>query len=67
MDTGTTRSCMNYSTVFKLGRDQIKQFSTMQVVRADGSDLGAVGTIRCWILIEDIEVKQTFIVRRHLR
>ena len=39
----------------------------MQVVRADGSDLGAVGTIKCKITIGDIEVEQAFIVCRHLR
>ena len=39
----------------------------MQVVGADGSDLGAVGTIECKITIGDIEVEQTFIVCRHLR
>ena len=67
MDTGATRSCMNYSTACKLGRNNIKQFRTMQVVRADGSDLGAVGTLQCKITIGDIEVQQTFIVCRHLR
>ena len=39
----------------------------MQVVGADGSDLGAVGKIECKITIGDIEVEQTFIVCRHLR
>ena len=46
LDTGATRSCMNYSTAYRLGKDQIKQFNTMQVVGADGSDLGAVGTLK---------------------
>ena len=67
MDTGATRSCMNYSMAYKLGRNNIKQFRTMQVVRADGSDLGAVGTLQCKIMIGDIEVEQTFIVCQHLR
>ena len=67
MDTGATRSCMNYNTAYKLGKEQIKQFNTMQVVGADGSDLGAVGTITCKISLGDIEVEQTFIVCRHLR
>ena len=62
MDTGGTRSCMNYNTVYKLGKEQIKQFNTMQVVGADGSDLGVVGTITCRISLGDIEVEQTFIV-----
>ena len=51
MDTGATRSCMNYSTAYKLGKDQIKQFNEMQVVGVDSSDLGAVGTLRCTITI----------------
>ena len=67
MDTGATRSCMNYSTAYKLGRNNIKQFRTMQVVRADGSNLGAVGTLQCKITIGDIEVEKTFIVCQHLR
>ena len=67
MDTGATRSCMNYNTAYKLGKGQIKQFDTMQAVGADGSDLGAIGTITCKISLGDIEVEQTFIVCRHLR
>ena len=39
----------------------------MQVVGADSSDLGAVGTLECKITIGDIEVEQTFIVCQHLR
>ena len=67
MDTGTTRSCMNYSMAYKLGKNDIKQFETTQVVGADGSNLGAVGTLQCKIIIGDIEVEQTFIVCQHLR
>ena len=67
MDTGATRSCMNYSTAYKMGKNCIRQFKTMQVVGADGSDLGAVGMIECKIMIGDIEVEQTFIVCRCLR
>ena len=67
MDTGATRSCMNYSMAYKMGKNCIRQFKTMQVVGADGSDLGAVGTIECKIMIGDIEVEQVFIVCRHLR
>ena len=58
---------MKYSTAYKLGKDQIKQFNTMQVVGVDGSDLGAIGTLSCKITIGDIELDQTFIVCRHLR
>ena len=60
MDTGATRSCMNYSTAYKLGKNDVKQFETTQVVGADGSDLGAVGTLQCKVIIGDIEVEQTF-------
>ena len=58
---------MNYSTAYKLERNNIKQFRTMQVVGADSSDLEAVGTLQCKITIGDIEVEQTFIVCWHLR
>ena len=27
MDTGATKSCMNYNTAYKLGKEQIKQFN----------------------------------------
>ena len=67
MDTGATRSCMNYSTAYRVGRSNIKQFRTLQVVGADGSNLGAIGTLQCKVTIGDIEVEQTFIVCRHLR
>ena len=67
MDTGATRSCMNYNTAYRLGKQQIQQFNTMQVVGADGSDLGVVGTISCKNILGDMEVEQTFIVCRHLR
>ena len=63
MDMGATRSCMNYNTAYRLGKEQIKPLNTMQVVGADGSDLGAVGTILCKISL----VEQTFIVCKHLR
>ena len=53
---------MNYSMAYKMGKNGIRQFKTMQVVRADGSDLGAVGMIECKITIGDIEVEQMFIV-----
>ena len=67
LDTGATRSCINYNTAYKLGKNYIKQFHTMQVVGADGSDLGAVGTLNCKINLGEIEIDQTFIVCKHLR
>ena len=30
MDTGATRGCMNYSTAYKLGKNDVKQFETTQ-------------------------------------
>ena len=42
---------MNYKTAHQIGKGKIKPYNKMQVVGADGSDLGAVGEIRC-----DIEV-----------
>ena len=53
---------MNYSMAYKMGKNCIRQFETMQVVGVDGSDLGAVGTIECKITIGDVEVEQMFIV-----
>ena len=58
---------MNYSTAYRLGKDEIKQFNTIQVVGADSSDLGAVGILNCKISLGHIEMDQTFIVCRHLR
>ena len=58
---------MNYNTTYRLGKDQIKHFNTMQVVGADGRDLGAVGTLSCKITVGDIELDKTFIVCQHLR
>ena len=67
MDTGATRSCMNYSMAYKLGKNNIKQLWTMHVVGTDSSNLGAVGTLQCKITIGDIEVEQTFIVCRQVK
>ena len=67
MDTRATRRCMNYSMAYKMGKNCIRQFKTMQVVGADSSDLGAVGMKECKIMIGDIEVEQAFIVCQHLR
>ena len=50
-----------------MGKNCIRQFETIQVVGADGSNLGAVGMIDCKIMIGDVEVEQTFIVCRHFR
>ena len=67
LDTGATRSCMNYKTAHQIGKGKIKRYNKMQVVGADGSDLGAVGEIRCNIEVGDTTVQQDFIVCKHLR
>ena len=43
MDTGATRSCMNYNTFMKLGNSNLRQQGTPTVTAADGSNLGAIG------------------------
>ena len=58
---------MNYKTAHQVGKGKIKLFNKMQVVGADGSDLGAVGEITCHIEIGDTTIQQTFIVCKHLR
>ena len=58
---------MNYKTAHQVGKGKIKPFNKMQVVGADGSDLGAVGEITCHIEIGDTTIQQTFIVCKHLR
>ena len=58
---------MNYKTAHQIGKGKIKPYNKMQVVGADGSDLGAVGEIRCNIEVGDTIVQQDFIVCKHLR
>ena len=58
---------MNYKTAHQIGKGKIKPYSKMQVVGADGSDLGAVGEISCNIEVGDTIVQQDFIVCKHLR
>ena len=41
MDTGATRSCMNYSTFMKLGNGNLRQKGTPTVTVADRGNLGA--------------------------
>ena len=67
LDTGAAKSCMNYKTAYELGRDKIKPFSQMQVVRTDVSDLGAIGKLQCNISLGDTNMQQDFIVCKHLR
>ena len=58
---------MNYKTAHQIGKGKIKPYNKMQVVGADGSDLGAVGEIRCNIEVGDTIIQQDFIVCKHLR
>ena len=67
MDTGATRSCMNYNTYLKLKQVKLQTENTPPVVGADGSDLGAAGTIQCTLQLGTEQVTQSFIVCRQLR
>ena len=58
---------MNYKTAHEIGKGKIRPYSKMQVVGADGSDLGAIGEIRCSIEVGDTIIQQDFIVCKHLR
>ena len=58
---------MNYKMAHHIGKGQIKPYNKIQIVGADGSDLGAVGELHCKVEIGDTTVQQSFIVCRHLR
>ena len=62
LDTGAIRSCMNYNTYMKLKHIHINQANTPPVVGADGSDLGAMGTVTCELQMGGKTVSQEFIV-----
>ena len=47
--TGATRSCMNYSTLRKLGNGNLRQKGAPTVTVADGGNLGAIGITTCKI------------------
>ena len=62
MDTGAGKSCMNHDT-FKKVQGSLKQMGYhCRVVGADGSDLGALGTVECEITLGNKVVTQTFVV-----
>ena len=67
MDTGATRSCMNYNTFMKLRNGNLRQKGTPTVNVADGGNLGAIGitTYKIWLRTEMI--KQDFIVCTYLK
>ena len=66
MDTGATRSCINYNTFHKLN-EQLMQREVPKVIGADGSDLGSMGTVQLTLRIGSSKVIQDFIVCRELR
>ena len=66
MDTGATRSCINYNTFRKLNV-QLTQREVLKVMGADGSDLGSMGTVELMLSIGANKVTPDFIVCRELR
>ena len=67
MDTGATRSCMNYSTFMKLANGNLRQKGTSTVTVADGGNLGAIGITTCKIQLGTQTIKQDFIVCTYLK
>ena len=67
MDTGATRSCMNYNMFMKLGNGNLRQKGTPTVTAADGGNLGAKGITTCKIQLGTEIIKQDFIVCTYLK
>ena len=67
MDTGVTRSCMNYNTFMKLGNSNLRQQGTPMVTVADRGNLGAIGATTCKIHLGTETIKQDFIVCTYLK
>ena len=67
MDTGATRSCMNYNMFMKLGNGNLRQKGTPTVTAADGGNLGAIGITNCKIGLGTETIKQDFIVCTYLK
>ena len=67
MDTGAIRSCINYTTFNKLGGKGLAWKATPTVMGADGSDLGALGTVTYKIQLGTKQVEQDFIVCKQLK
>ena len=66
MVTGAMCSCINYNTFRKLNV-QLTQCEVPKVIRADGGDLGSMGTVELTLSIGTSKVAQDFIVCRELR
>ena len=62
MDTGATKSCMNYNTFMKLGNVNLRQQGVPTVTATDGGNLGAMGITTCKIQLGNEVVTQDFIV-----
>ena len=67
MDTGATRSCMNYNMFMKLGIRNLKQQGIPMVTAADGCNLGTIGITTCKIQLLNEMIKQDFIVCTYLK
>ena len=67
MDTGVTRSCMNYNMFMKLGNSNLRQHGTPMVTVADGGNLGAIGITTCKIHLGTEIIKQDLIVCTYLK
>ena len=67
IDTGTIRSCINYSTFKKLNNVKLSHKEVPRVLAADGSDLGLLGSVELKLLIGTEMVTQKFVVCRQLR
>ena len=67
MDTGASRSCINYTTLLKIRNQTWLTRSTPQVFTVDGSDLGSMGIVQLMLKLRDKEVIQDFVVCRQLK
>ena len=66
MDTGATRSCMNYKMFMKLGNGSLRQKITSTVTAVDGGNLEAIGITTCTIWLGTKMIIQDFIVCTYL-
>ena len=67
VDTGATKSCMNYDMYVKLGESKLHQRCVPTVTAADGGNLGAIGITTLRIQLGDIQIEQEFIICTHLK
>ena len=67
MDTGASRSCINYTTFLKIRNPRSLTRSTPRVFTVDGSDLGSMGIVQLMLKLGDKEVTQDFVVFRQLK